>query len=101
MAKRAAILALAGRLKHAADRQDWLAVAGIDREVAELVTELAAAGRLSGGERGALDALYRVHSAARLQCDAECARLAELPTHKEGWLAYGMNDEHELREEHA
>lgn len=99
MANRAKILALAGRLKHAADRQDWLAVAAIDREVATLVAALAAAERLSAGVQNAIDALHAVHAAARLGCDAECVRLAELPTHREGWVAYGMNNE--SREEHA
>lgn len=99
MANRARILALAGRLKHAADRQDWPAVTDIDREVATLLTGLAAAERLSAGESSAIDALYKVHATARLACDAECVRLAELPTHREGWMAYGMNNE--SREEHA
>lgn len=99
----AQLLALARRLRDAAACQDWEAVGDLDREVAALVASLAKVDQPSAAERTAFDALHRVHTAARLQCEVECARLAtgltELQTHKEGWLAYGMNEE--SREERA
>lgn len=93
----ARLVALARRLREAAARHEWQAIGDIDAEIATALAALAAAGEPSGNERKALEALQKVHTAVRLQCDAECARLAsglaELKANKEGWLAYGMNNE--------
>lgn len=94
MDKARQLRALARRLDQAAQQQDWIAVGDADRELAALLGTLAG-GRLSAGERQALETLRESHSAARLQCEGERLRLGahlgEMRLRKEGWLAYALD----------
>jgi hypothetical protein len=87
---------LSQRLRDAADKQDWRALAGADQNV---VTLLSGAGRddvLSLSEREALQDLESAHQLARLQCasaiDLLSQRMVELQANREGWLAYALHN---------
>lgn len=87
---------LSQRLRDAADKQDWRALAGADQNV---VTLLSGAGRddaMSLPEREALQDLKLAHQQARLHCisaiDLLSQQMAELQANREGWLAYALHN---------
>ncbi|PZN28366.1 MAG: hypothetical protein DIU71_16105 [Proteobacteria bacterium] len=75
---------------------DWQSVRRLDRELAALLRRLAAKQPLSAAERAALNALRAAHETARARCARATTQLGDklshMRTHKDGWMAYAMND---------
>ncbi|AKJ30363.1 hypothetical protein [Caldimonas brevitalea] len=96
MADARQLLALAERLSAAASACDWAALAQVDRELAEALGRLAPPTEQSRSVRDAMAVLQHAHSRAQAACAGEAAaleaRLADLGSRKEGWLAYAMAD---------
>ncbi|MBS0353885.1 MAG: hypothetical protein JSR83_08270 [Proteobacteria bacterium] len=97
MAERLDLLAaLATRLRAATAARQWAAVGRIDGEIAALLESFRTGFPLSSAERQAVDALAAVHGLAREVCADEAARigrrLAEMCTHRDGWMAYALTD---------
>lgn len=97
MAKRLDALASAAtRLRAATAARQWVAVARIDAEIAALLASFRSGCPLSSAERQAVEALAAVHGLAREACADEAARigrrLAEMCTHRDGWMAYALTD---------
>jgi hypothetical protein len=94
MDKRDTLMRLARELLQAMKARDWTAMGNVDREVATLLS--GAAAPWSEAEQAALRDLRAVHRLALECCELETAaldqRLAELRAHKEGWMAYALND---------
>jgi hypothetical protein len=87
----ARLLALRERLDAAVAADDWVALEALDREIAACLPAAAA----SGVAPAVCEALRRAHRQARAHCRQAAARLgerlAELGTHREGWLAYALS----------
>ncbi|WKB54109.1 hypothetical protein [Eleftheria terrae] len=93
------LLGLAGRLSHAAASRDWAALAQADAELQALAPQLARREDWSSAELRAFAVLQHAHQHARERCACEAeridARLAELRSSKDGWLAYALNEDSE------
>jgi len=87
---------LSQRLRDAADKQDWRALAGADQDVATLLSGAGRDDAMSLPEREALQDLESAHQLARLQCasaiDLLSQRMVELQANREGWLAYALHN---------
>lgn len=87
---------MAAQLLQAAKAQDWAALAAADQALAEQLPQLAQQGAWSEPERSVLRGLAQAHAAARNAAaaagDALAARLAQLQSGRDGWLAYAMNE---------
>ncbi len=88
---------LARKLQCAVSAGDWRAVDQADRELAALVSRLAARRSLSAAERTALEHVRRVHEQARQSCARELERigkaLAEAQERRDGCLAYALSSD--------
>jgi len=87
------------RLNHLHGRGDWRALQAADRQLATLLTQLAAQGEWLPAERRALGELRSAHQSVRQYCERELggigARLLQMRQSQEGWLAYAWNEEWE------
>ena len=85
---------LDARLHEAGARGDWTLLEPSVRELAPQLKALAARGPWNGAERAALARLRAVHVRAAGACDqaaaALAARLDEMRSNKEGWMAYAL-----------
>jgi hypothetical protein len=90
------ITELARRLEVAAAEGDWAALARADADVAAALAGIASTRAATSTERTALQRLHAAHRAAARRCDDACAeieaRLGEMARHKDGWMAYALND---------
>ena len=90
------IRALTVRVAAASETRDWDALAAIDRELAAALPQLAAHAVRLGAERAALAALRHAHRGAQARCRDELsqldARLGALRSHRQGWMAYALDD---------
>ena len=97
MSRRHPMTDLAARIEAATDAKDWTALAAIDRELAKALPELARQGLRSPADKAAMTHLRKVHRASLELCGQAAAdmneRLVGLRTHKEGWLAYAMDEQ--------
>ncbi|MGK5077162.1 hypothetical protein [Janthinobacterium sp. HLX7-2] len=91
MANASAWLQLARELQAAAAKQDWNALALLDRKLAQ---ELAGVAAVLEHERAALLTLRKVHAQALQLCSDEKQRLGlqlgEIHSKQEGWVAYAI-----------
>ena len=91
MANPGAWLQLARELQAAAGKQDWNAVALLDRKLAR---ELAGIAAVPEHERAALLTLRKVHAQALQLCADEKQRLGlqlgDIHSKQEGWVAYAI-----------
>ena len=96
MDRRGILMRLAQEMRQATQKADWTAMAQIDREIATQLSGQRDVRSWSEAERGALAELRAAHRAALDACEHATAaldeRLAELCTHKDGWIAYALND---------
>ncbi|HLS81605.1 MAG TPA: hypothetical protein VK025_09415 [Steroidobacter sp.] len=85
------------QLSNAAGVGDWRALKTLDGEVAALLGGLGAADALTDEQRAAIEKLRRAHQQAYQRCVREVedmsVRLAQLREHRNGWIAYAMNDD--------
>jgi hypothetical protein len=90
---------LGDALQAAAARADWTALGVQARALAPALLALAARGPWSAAERAALQRLRGQHdvaaAAAAGATRALGARLDELRTNKDGWIAYAMHSDAE------
>ncbi|MGC3962455.1 MAG: hypothetical protein QM803_03775 [Rhodocyclaceae bacterium] len=104
MARSSLVLNLAYQLGQAAVERDWDGVARVDREIATALPRMAEKGAWTPGEAKALATLRETHRIVLEQCEREAAdldaRMVSLRAHKDGWLAYAMEDENDM-ERHA
>lgn len=86
--------ALGADLAAAAASGDWSRLEALERTLASRLPALAARGPWSASERDALARLRAQHDAAEAACGgaalALAARLDEMRTNKEGWIAYAL-----------
>jgi hypothetical protein len=87
---------LSRRLAAAGNADDWDEVAAVDRELAAGLGCWSQPVRWSLAERTALAELREVHDDVQAQCADEARRhqgqLAALRAHREGWMAYGLQE---------
>lgn len=97
MERQQQLVSLTRRLLAAEAAADWTALGDIDRELSVALPRLAARGAWVGDEGLAFAGLRQAHQRLRASCQRETARLGEhlsgLRQHKEGWLAYAMDDQ--------
>lgn len=97
MDRQSTLLQLAHRLNAAVAASDWKALAAIDTLVASTLPALAAQGRWTPAERAALDALRSQHRAALATVAGKSAELdrhlQDTRNHREGWLAYALEND--------
>jgi len=90
---------LDARLQEAIRRADWTLLEPGVRELAPQLQTLAARGPWNGAERAALARLRAVHDRAAAACAQAAAgvaaRLDEMRSNKEGWMAYALAGETE------
>jgi hypothetical protein len=88
---------LSRRLVAARDADDWDELAVIDRELAVELARWNPPAAWSLAERTALVELREVHGDAQAHCAAEERRhqrlLAAMRAHREGWMAYGLQEQ--------
>lgn len=91
---------LDARLHEAGQRADWTVLAPSVLELGPQLQALAARGPWSGAERAALTRLRAAHERAAAACGAASAalgaRLDEMRSNKEGWMAYALAGETEM-----
>lgn len=87
-------LQLDAQLAQATGCGDWTLLEPSVRDLAPQLKTLAARGPWNGAERAALARLRAVHARAASACDgaaaALAARLDEMRSNKEGWMAYAL-----------
>jgi len=85
---------LDARLQAAGAHADWTLLEPGVRDLAPQLRALAARGPWTGAERAALARLRAVHARAAGACDqattALAARLDDMRSNKEGWMAYAL-----------
>ncbi|WP_200955548.1 hypothetical protein [Massilia sp. Root418] len=88
------LLQMAQKMSAATAASDWTALSAINTLMAAALPTLAAQGPWSPAERAALAALRQLHRqaehCAKLASDDLAAKLSELQSRKEGWMAYAM-----------
>ena len=99
MARTRTIERLTARLQQAASAADWDLLERAVRELAPQLQTLAAGGAWNAAERAALTRLRAAHDGAAQACarasvDVQ-ARLDEMRSNKEGWMAYALAGEPE------
>ena len=91
---------LDARLQEAGKQSDWTLLEPSVRELAPQLQALAARGPWSGAERAALARLRAAHERAAQGCAQAAAgiaaRLDEMRSNKEGWMAYALTGEHDM-----
>ncbi|HEY4367427.1 MAG TPA: hypothetical protein VGN07_09375 [Steroidobacteraceae bacterium] len=101
MDKTSQLAQLTLQLARLAADPDWRALAGIDRDIALVLQRLSQQEQWTPTELVALRKLRTAHEAARERCVQEStrveAKLTQMRTHKDGWMAYAMNNEFEGR----
>ena len=97
MDRQPTLLQLAQRLNAATANADWKTLAALDTLVANTLPVLAAQGRWTPAERAALDALRSQHRAALATVTEKTAELdrhlQDTRNHREGWLAYALDND--------
>ncbi|MFA9440768.1 hypothetical protein ACDA63_14115 [Uliginosibacterium sp. sgz301328] len=99
MARSSQVLNLAYQLGQAAVERDWDGVARVDGEIAAALPRMVAQGAWTANEAKALATLRETHRIVLEQCEREAAdldaRMVSLCAHKDGWIAYAMDDEND------
>jgi hypothetical protein len=97
MARQQQLLRLAQQVAAATAAADWKALAALNTLMASALPAMAAQGRWTSAERAALAALRQQHVAAVQAvgtASTELGRqLQQMNTHKEGWLAYALDND--------
>lgn len=92
MDRRGPLLSLARRLEESSIAKNWRALERANADTSRMIVELHARGPWSDEERVAFEKLRDAHSRARARCAAALGdvslQIAEVATHREGWLAY-------------
>jgi hypothetical protein len=92
MDRRGPLLSLARRLDEASLAKNWPALEQANADTSRIVVELHAQGPWQEQERPAFEKLRQAHARARYRCTQALGgvslQLAEMATHREGWLAY-------------
>lgn len=88
---------LTRRLSAAVRVADWDTVRVLDEELSRLLPTLSPAASWSHDLKVAMSSLRLLHRSALIQCaqasEDMAARLADMRTNKDGWLAYAANSE--------
>jgi hypothetical protein len=96
MDRAAKLTQLAKRLARLSAERAWDELVVVDRELAALLPVLAAR-QCTAAERASLAQLQEAHEEARKRCASEITelglRLLQMRVHKDGWIAYAMNNE--------
>ena len=91
------LLGIARRLAAASAAADWKTVREVDTLMASSLPAMAAQGKWTPAERAALAALRQQHREAVLRVQAATTELGKhldhMSIHKEGWLAYALENE--------
>ncbi|WP_338763711.1 hypothetical protein [Massilia sp. METH4] len=97
MARQQQLLRLAQQVAAATAAADWKELGALDAQLAAILPVLAAQGIWTAGERSALVALRQQHRDAMQKVRAaNCElgkQLQQMNTHKEGWLAYALDND--------
>lgn len=97
MARQQQLLRLAQQVAAATAAADWKALAALNTLMASALPAMAAQGAWTAAERAALAALRQQHGAAVKQVRAASSELGkhleQMNTHKEGWLAYALDND--------
>lgn len=97
MDRQQSLLQLGQKMSAATAAADWPALAAINTLMAAALPTMAAQGPWSPAERAALAALRQLHAqalhCADLASKEVSARLGEMQSNKEGWMAYAMTSE--------
>ncbi|QBE65646.1 hypothetical protein [Pseudoduganella lutea] len=97
MAREQELLRLAQQVAAAAAAADWKALAVLNTQMASTLPALAGQGKWTPAERAALAALRQQHKAATEAVSTASSKLGkhlqQINTHKEGWLAYALDNE--------
>jgi hypothetical protein len=97
MARQQQLLRLAQQVAAATAAADWKALAALNTLMASALPAMAAEGAWTAPERAALAALRQQHDAAvvavRKSSDELGKHLQQMNTHKEGWLAYALDND--------
>lgn len=92
MDRRGPLLSLARRLEEASLTKNWRALERANTDTSRIVSDLHARGPWSVAERVAFDKMREAHERARARCTEALTgvslQMAEIGTHREGWLAY-------------
>ncbi|GGB87071.1 hypothetical protein [Pseudoduganella buxea] len=91
------LLRLGQRLAAATAASDWDELAALNTLMASSLPALAAQGKWTPAERAALAALRQLHGDAVQRAQSASTELGKhlqhMTTHKEGWLAYALDNE--------
>lgn len=97
MDRQAPLLQIARRLAAASAAADWKTVRELNTLMASSLPAMAAQGKWTPAERAALAALRQQHREAVQRVQAASTELGKqldhMNTHKEGWLAYALENE--------
>lgn len=93
------MLAIAADLKAASTAGDWPRLAALVTALPDRLAAFAAAGPIRTGERRALEQLRAAHGQAEEVCASAArelkARLDDMHSNKEGWMAYALDGDAE------
>ena len=105
MDRQQSLLQLAQKMSAATAASDWPALSAINTLMAAALPTMAAQGPWSPAERAALSALRQLHlqaqHCAHLASGELAARMGEMQSSKEGWMAYAMTSEDNELDEHS
>ena len=91
------LLRMAQQLSAATAASDWDALAELNTLMASSLPAMAAQGKWTPADRAALAALRQLHGEAVRKAEAASAELGKhlqhMSTHKEGWMAYALDNE--------
>jgi hypothetical protein len=97
MARQQELARLAQQVAAASAAADWKALAALNTLMAAALPAMAAQGAWTPAERVALAALRGRHKAAVLAVDTASSELGkhlqQINSHKEGWLAYALDND--------
>ena len=97
MDRQAELLQLGRRLAAATAASDWDALAEVNTSMASSLPAMAAQGKWTPAEKAALAALRQLHREAVQKTESASTELGkhlqDITTHKEGWLAYALDNE--------
>ena len=93
------MLAIAADLKAASSAGDWPRLAALVTALPDRLAAFAAAGPVNAGDRRALEQLRAAHDQAGEACGQAArelkARLDDMHSNKEGWIAYALDGDDE------
>jgi hypothetical protein len=91
------LLRMAQHIAAAGAASDWKTLAALNTMMASSLPAMAAQGNWTPAERAALVALRQQHRDAVLRVDAASTALGkhleQMNSHKEGWLAYALDND--------